>query len=173
MTVRIEIIDGDITTLEVDAIVNAANEQLLRGGGVCDAIHAASGPGLEKECRSIGGCATGEARISGGYNLPAQHVIHAVGPIWRGGGSNEALLLAGCYRHCYRLADQAGLLSVAFPAISTGIFGYPVEQAAEIALGEARSYSENPGGLQRIEFCCFGHEVTNVYRRLFDELPSN
>ena len=173
MTVRIEIIDGDITTLEVDAIVNAANEQLLRGGGVCGAIHATAGPELEKECRSIGVCATGEARISGGYNLPAQHVIHALGPIWRGGGSNEAFLLAGCYRHCYRLADQAGLLSLAFPAISTGIFGYPVEPAAKIALGEARSYSENPDGVQRIVFCCFGYEVTNVYRRLYDEFPSN
>jgi len=173
MTVRIEIIDGDITTLEVDAIVNAANEQLFRGGGVCGAIHAAAGPGLANECRSIGGCPTGEARISGGYNLPAQHVIHAVGPIWRGGKSNEALLLARCYRRCYRLADQVGLLSLAFPAISTGIFGYPVEQAVEIALGETGSYSENPGGLQRIVFCCFGHEVTNVYPRLFDELPSN
>ena len=173
MTVRIEIIDGDITTLEVDAIVNAANEQLLRGGGVCGAIHATAGPGLEKECRSIGVCATGEARISGGYNLPAQHVIHAVGPIWRGGGSNEALLLAGCYRHCYRLANQAGLLSLAFPAISTGIFGYPVEPATKIALGEGRSYSENPRGLQRIVFCCFGPEITNVYLRLYNELPSN
>ncbi len=173
MTVRIEIIDGDITTLEVGAIVNAANEQLLRGGGVCGAIHAAAGPGLAKECSSIGGCTTGEARISGGYNLPAQYVIHAVGPIWRGGGSNEALLLAGCYRHCYRLADQAGLHSLACPAISTGIFGYPVEPAAEIALGGARSYSENPGSVQQIVFCCFGPEITNVYRRLYNELPSN
>ena len=173
MTICIEIIDGDITTLEVDAIVNAANEKLMPGGGVCGAIHAAAGPGLAKECRSIGGCPTGEARITGGYNLLAQRVIHAVGPIWRGGGSEEALLLAGCYRHCYRLADEAGLVAIAFPAISTGIFGYPLEQATKIAFGEARFYLEEPGSLKRIVFSCFGPVVTDVYQRLCDEPASD
>ena len=172
MTICVEIMDGDITNLEVDAIVNAANEKLVPGGGVCGAIHTAAGPGLANECGSIGGCPTGEARITGGYNLPAQRVIHAVGPIWRGGGSEEALLLAECYRHCYRLADEAGLVALAFPAISTGIFGYPVESATKIAFGEARSYLEDPGSLKRIVFCCFGPEVTNVYQRLYDECAS-
>ena len=173
MTICIEIIDGDITNLEVDAIVNAANEKLMPGGGVCGAIHAEAGPELAIECRSIGGCPTGEARITGGYKLRAQRVIHAVGPIWRGGGSEEALLLAGCYRHCYRLADEAGLVTIAFPAISTGIFGYPLEQATKIAFGETWSYLEGPGSLKHIVFCCFGADVTNVYQRLYDERASD
>ena len=113
MTAKIEIIEADITTLDVDAIVNAANEQLLRGGGVCGAIHAAAGPGLEQECLAIGGCPTGQARITAGHALASRHVIHAVGPVWQGGGQSEAALLAGCYRHCYQLADQAGLSSIA------------------------------------------------------------
>ncbi|MBT7761017.1 MAG: macro domain-containing protein [Rhodospirillaceae bacterium] len=157
-------IDRDITTLDVDAIVNAANEQLLPGGGVCGAIHAAAGPGLAVECRSLGGCPTGQARISGGHGLTARHVIHAVGPVWHGGGMDEGGLLAGCYRHCYRLADDAGLSSIAFPAISTGIFGYPVGAATEIALGAAKAYLANTGSLQRIVFCCFGPDVFAVYR---------
>ena len=173
MTICIEIIDGDITNLEVDAIVNAANEKLMPGGGVCGAIHAAAGSGLANECRSIGGCPTGEARITGGYNLRAQRVIHAVGPIWRGGGSEEALLLAGCYRHCYRLADEEGLAAIAFPAISTGIFGYPLERATKIAFGETRSYLGYPGSIKRIIFCCFGPKVTNIYQRLYNERASD
>ncbi len=166
MNAKIEIIEADITTLDVDAIVNAANEQLLRGGGVCGAIHAAAGPGLEQECRTLGGCPTGQARISAGHNLTARHVIHAVGPVWHGGGRNEADLLAGCYRHCYRLADEAALASIAFPAISTGIFGYPLEAATAIALAAAKDYQAGPGSLERIIFCCFGTDVTETYRRL-------
>ncbi len=163
MTARIEIIDHDITTLDVDAIVNAANEQLLPGGGVCGAIHAAAGPGLAAECQTLGGCPTGEARISGGHGLKAAHVIHAVGPVWQGGDANEAALLAQCYRHCYRLADDAGLSSIAFPAISTGIYGYPLGPATEIALAAAKAYLEGGGSLQRIIFCCFGSEVMDLY----------
>ncbi len=164
--VTIEIIEADITTLDVDAIVNAANEQLLRGAGVCGAIHAAAGPELVRECRTLGGCPTGEARITGGYDLTARHVIHAVGPVWQGGAAGEAELLAGCYRHCYRLADEAGLSSIAFPAISTGIFGYPLEAATKIALDTARDYQAAAGSLRRIVFCCFGAEVTEAYRRI-------
>ena len=170
MSASIEIIDGDITGLALDAIVNAANEQLRRGGGVCGAIHAAAGPALEVECLTLGGCPTGEARITAGHDLPARHVIHAVGPVWEGGGRGEAGLLAGCYRHCYRLADQNGLTSIAFPAISTGIFGYPLRAATDIALGEARHYLAGNGGLQRIVFCCFGDEVTGTYRAVYEEL---
>jgi O-acetyl-ADP-ribose deacetylase (regulator of RNase III) len=166
MMATIEIVEADITTLDVDAIVNAANEQLLRGGGVCGAIHAAAGPGLERECLTLGGCPTGEARITAGHNLTARHVIHAVGPIWHGGGKGEAELLAGCYAHCYRLADAAELASIALPAISTGIFGYPLEAATEIALRCARDYQAAPGSLKRIIFCCFGADVTEAYRRI-------
>ena len=125
---------GDITTLAVDAIVNAANEQLAPGGGVCGAIHAAAGAELAQACQAIGGCPTGEARITAGFNLPAKHVIHAVGPVWQGGGHDEAEHLAEAYRHCYRLADENGLHSIAFPAISTGIYGYPLKPAAREAL---------------------------------------
>ncbi len=170
MTLTMEIIEADITTLDVDAIVNAANEQLLPGGGVCGAIHAAAGPGLARECREIGGCPTGEARITVGYDLTARHVIHAVGPVWHGGGRNEAALLASCYQFCYQLADQAGLSSMAFPAISTGIFGYPLGPATGIALSAARSYQAAPGSLRRIVFCCFGAEVSKIYRDIHHQL---
>lgn len=168
MTARIEIIDGDITLLDVDAIVNAANEQLLRGGGVCGAIHAAAGPGLAVECRGLGHCPTGQARITAGHGLLPRHVIHAVGPIWHGGGAGEPERLASCYRHCYQLADAAALSSIAFPAISTGIFGYPLDAATEIALTAAKAYEQ--GSLQRIIFCCFGGEVTGTYRGIYDEM---
>ena len=170
MTLTMEIIEADITTLDVDAIVNAANGQLLPGGGVCGAIHAAAGPGLARECREIGGCPTGEARITVGYDLTARHVIHAVGPVWHGGGRNEAALLASCYQFCYQLADQAGLSSMAFPAISTGIFGYPLGPATGIALSAARSYQAAPGSLRRIVFCCFGAEVSKIYRDIHHQL---
>jgi O-acetyl-ADP-ribose deacetylase (regulator of RNase III) len=165
MNATIEILEADITTLEVDAIVNAANDRLLRGGGVCGAIHAAAGPELEAECAAIGACPTGEARITAGYGLPAAHVIHAVGPIWQGGGHGEAELLAACYRACYTLADENGLKSIAFPAISTGIYGYPLGDATAIALAEAKAYlGRNGGSLERIVFCCFGSETTAAYR---------
>lgn len=166
MSARIEIIEADITTIAVDAIVNAANEQLLRGGGVCGAIHAAAGPGLEIECRGLGGCPTGQARITAGHGLLARYVIHAVGPVWHGGGDGEAALLRDCYRHCYQLADDAELSSIAFPALSTGIFGYPLGPATEIALDAAKTYRAGPGGLRRIVFCCFGAEAGETYRRL-------
>lgn len=171
MTTRIEIVEGDITRLEVDAIVNAANEELRRGGGVCGAIHAAAGPELERECLKIGGCPTGEARITGGHRLPARHVIHAVGPVWHGGNEGEPEKLAGCYRHSFALADEHGLKSIAFPAISTGIFGYPLDAATEIAVGEATAYvGRGDGSLERIVFCCFGDEVTRVYQEALARL---
>jgi O-acetyl-ADP-ribose deacetylase (regulator of RNase III) len=170
MTARIEIVEGDITRLAVDAIVNAANEALLRGGGVCGAIHAAAGPDLERECLAGGGCSTGEARITGGYKLPAKHVIHAVGPVWRGGGG-EAEKLASCYRHCFALADAHGLASIALPAISTGIFGYPLQAATDIAVSEALAYiAGGEGSLERIVFCCFGAEVTAAYHAAVNRL---
>jgi O-acetyl-ADP-ribose deacetylase (regulator of RNase III) len=170
MTVRIEIIDDDITTLDVDAIVNAANQELLRGGGVCGAIHAAAGPELEVACRALDNCPTGQARITAGFALRARHVIHAVGPVWQGGGAGEAELLAACYRHCYELADGAGLSSIAFPAISTGIYGYPLLSATEAALEAAQSYQARPGTLDRVIFCCFGGEVEAAYRRIHDRM---
>lgn len=170
MTVSMEIMEADITTLDVDAIVNAANERLAPGGGVCGAIHAAAGPGLARECLSLGGCPTGEARITAGHDLTARYVIHAVGPVWQGGGRNEAALLASCYQSCYQLADEAGLSSIAFPAISTGIFGYPLGAATGIALGAARTYQAAPGSLRHIIFCCFAAEVAEIYREIHHQL---
>lgn len=163
---RLSVIEGDITRIAVDAIVNAANEALLPGGGVCGAIHAAAGPDLAEECRNLGGCITGQAKITSGHRLPAKYVIHAVGPVWRGGAHNEDALLASCYRESVDLAAHAGCASLAFPAISTGIFGFPAERAARIAVAATQSALASLPLPDRIVFCCFESETAAIYRRL-------
>lgn len=161
-----ELIAGvfDITTLDTDAIVNAANESLALGGGVCGAIHRAAGPELARACAAVGSCPTGEARITPGFRLPARYVIHAVGPVWRGGGEGEAELLASAYRSSLRLAEEHGLRSVAFPAISTGIYGYPLEQATTVAVTSVRQAGERGSRVERVVFACFSPEVEQAYR---------
>lgn len=159
----IEIVEGDITLLDVDAIVNAANETLLGGGGVDGAIHRRAGPELLAECRTLGGARTGEAKITRGYRLKARHVIHCVGPVWRGGTRGEADALASCYRNALQLAKQHSLKSIAFPAISTGAFGYPKQAAMEIAIREARNFEKSNADV-RIVFCCFLPSDADDYR---------
>ena len=167
---KIEIIQGDITRLAVDAIVNAANKSLLGGGGVDGAIHEAAGPALLAECRTLNGCATGDAKITRGYRLPARHVIHTVGPIWYGGGKGEPELLASCYRRSFEVAAANGLVSIAFPAISAGIYGYPMEAACAIAMTEARAALENNPALERIVFVPFSREALAIYREEFTRI---
>jgi len=170
MSIEIEVIEGDITKLHVDAIANAANESLLGGGGVDGAIHRAAGPGLLAECRAIGGCPTGEARLTKGYDLPAGHVIHTVGPVWHGGESGEDGLLAACYRSSLVLARQAGVRSIAFPAISTGVYRFPLERAARIAVATVTAELDRErGGIERVVFCTFGRAATAAFRQALQE----
>ncbi len=160
---RIRIVQGDITTLDVDAIVNAANRSLLGGGGVDGAIHRAAGPGLLEECRGLHGCETGQAKATGGHCLKARFVIHTVGPVWGGGTRGEPGLLASCYRESLALARQLGARTVAFPAISTGVYGYPIEPATRIAIGEARAFLAASPLPETVVFCCFSERDRQVY----------
>jgi O-acetyl-ADP-ribose deacetylase len=173
MDPRVQILEGDITTQEVDAIVNAANTSLLGGGGVDGAIHRAAGPGLLQETRKIGGCPTGEARVSKGYRLPAKWVIHTVGPIWGGGNKNEDSLLASCYRNSFKAAKEKGVKTIAFPSISTGAYGFPLERATEIALKETKKFLATDKTLTKVIFICFGEKVLNTYKDTANRIFGN
>ena len=168
----IEIVQGDITRQQVDAIVNAANASLLGGGGVDGAIHRAAGPQLLEECRTLGGCPKGEARITEGYGLPARRVIHTVGPVWRGGNHGEDRLLTSCYRNSLALAAENGLATIAFPAISTGAYGFPIERATRIALTETKKFLESDASIEKVVFVCFGKRDYETYRAAIRELSA-
>ncbi len=168
---RLDVIVADITTLDVDAIVNAANRSLLGGGGVDGAIHRAAGPELLAECKTLNGCETGSAKITRGYKLKARYVIHTVGPVWHGGGHDEDALLAGCYRTALDLAAEHKLASIAFPAISTGVYHFPPDRAARVAVGTVASeIAAHPRGMQRVVFCCFSPESAEHHTAAFAEL---
>ncbi len=162
---RIEVVQADITKLAVDAIVNAANTSLLGGGGVDGAIHRAAGPELVAECRLLGGCRTGQAKITPGFRLPARYIIHTVGPVWNGGGQGEPELLASCYRGCFVFVREHGLRTVAFPAISCGVYGYPIDEAVAIAVREVRTGLSENAEIEKVIFACFENEVYEAYQR--------
>lgn len=167
---RIEIVEGDITQMKVDAIVNAANTSLLGGGGVDGAIHRAAGPELLAETKTIGGCPTGEARVTKGYRLPANWVIHTVGPVWTGGYGDEDELLAGCYTHSFKAAVEVGAETLAFPSISTGAYRFPLERAINIALRETKFFLQHNQSIKKVVFVCFGGDVFKKYQEVFKEI---
>ena len=169
VTSRIGIVEGDITHQPADAIVNAANSTLLGGGGVDGAIHRAAGPELLAECRELGGCATGLAKITKGYRLPAKWVIHTVGPVWRDGQHGEDELLASCYRSCFALAEQHGIRTIAFPSISTGAYGFPMDRAARIAVGEAKNFLVRNQSVEQVILVCFGKHAYEIHSRALSE----
>jgi len=166
---KIELLQGDITRLKVDAIVNAANKSLLGGGGVDGAIHRAAGPELLEETKTLNGCRTGEAKITGGYNLPAKYVIHTVGPVWKGGNKKEAELLANAYSNSLEVALRHGLQTIAFPNISTGVYGFPKDKAAEIAISTVLDFLKHRGGIQKVWFVCFDRENYAIYEKKLQE----
>ncbi len=166
---RISLVQGDITQQKVDAIVNAANTSLLGGGGVDGAIHRAAGPKLLEECRTLGGCPTGQARITQGYNLSAKYVIHTVGPVWNGGRHREDDLLASCYSNSLALAERRGIRTIAFPCISTGVYGFPFERAAKIAVAEVRGFLEGKTGIEQVVFVCFLKRDFDCYAKVLNE----
>jgi O-acetyl-ADP-ribose deacetylase (regulator of RNase III) len=169
MVPTIKVIQGDITQVKADAIVNAANSSLLGGGGVDGAIHRAAGPGLLAECKQLGGCPTGQARLTAGYQLPARQVIHTVGPVWSGGDRDEDQLLASCYRESLQLARDNGLNSIAFPSISTGVYRFPFERACRSAVRECRSFQSRNNAPQEVVFCCFSEQDAELYQKVVAE----
>jgi O-acetyl-ADP-ribose deacetylase len=166
---KIEVQQGDITKCKVDAIINAANTSLLGGGGVDGAIHRAAGPQLLEECRELNGCPTGEAKITKGYNLPAKYVIHTVGPVWNGGNNNEDKLLEDCYRNSLKLAVEYGVRSIAFPAISTGVYRFPLERASQIAVTEVSNFLKSNDSINKVIFVCFDENTYEVYKKILNE----